>query len=190
MRRPLIVFCLAFFLSIFASHPLSAQPGRGPGYGFSWDSNLTSDQIAGIQDLRLMFQEETLPLRTQLQASVLELRNSYLQGNNLEQMNAVRSRISQLQRELEAVYLEYQDEVKGLLTDDQRALFDRWAAAGPELGIWGGGGYGFRGGRGRGPGAGWAAGAGAGLGPASGTGLGWGAGMGRGWRCPGGWFPR
>jgi len=183
---------------LFAVVPAAAQPFAGPGGGYYSGLGLSSSQIDQISELRFSFQEQILPLRNDLQTGYIKLRNIYWQDSGSAEADAVRNEIIQVQQELESLYMEYQDQVRALLTEEQRALFDSWLLAGSGLRGPGWGGRGWRGGRFRGGGGAantWAPaagpgsglGLGPGMGPGLGAGAGFGAGTGRGWRCPGRW---
>lgn len=144
-----------------------------------------------IQDLRLQFQKETISLRTELQTRYLEVRNLFYKGSGQDLIDAANNEINLLQKDLEARFQDHQNDIKAILTEDQRDLFERWGGLG--LGVSNGMGYGFAGGYGRGFGRG--RGAGFAIGRGAGMGLGWGmnmaaginrgVGFNRGWRCPG-----
>jgi len=136
--------------------------------------DLTEEQINKIQEKRLDFQKEILELRTQLQGQYLALRSLNLKGEPQEKIDDKISQIEKLSLELEQKYLAHRDQIRELLTDEQKAMFDRW----------GGLGLGF--GRMDGMGSGLGYGRGIGRGFDRGWGRGWsrGPGMGMGFRCP------
>lgn len=194
-----------FFFSIlipllFLAFPAAAQPVTGQGGGYYPGLGLSSSQTDQITDLRVNFQEQMLPLRNDLQAGYIKLRNLYREGSKTVDTEALRNEIVQIQQELESLYLDYKEQVRSLLKDEQKEIFNRWALSGPGFGGPGWGGRGWRGGRGGGAmglrdspaglGMGRGNAMGLGLGPGMGLGLGAGpaSGGGRGWRCPGRWY--
>ena len=197
----MILSILSVFLFISALQGLSQQSrqsGADPYYDYGL--NLTSEQMARIQTLRLEFQKEILSLRTQLQTQYLELRTMYLNEIDQAKINAKIDQISKLEVEFEQKFMAHQAQIRDLLTDEQKVLFDRWGGLGLGWGRMGGIGLGR--GLGMGPGMGWGRGMGRSFGPAWGRGWargwargwnqgwsrGWnrGPGMGRGFWCP--WF--
>ncbi len=150
-----------------------------------------------VQDLRLQFQKKTIPLRVELQTRYLELRNLLYKESSQDLIDGANNEIALLQEQMEARFQDHQNDIKAILTGEQRELFERWGGLG--FGGSNGMGYGFAGGYGRGFGRG----GGAGFGPGRGAGMGrgWGmntaagfnqgfrfnrgVGFNRGWRCPG-----
>jgi len=217
MKKTRIIFSMTLgFLLIFALPGLAQQDWWTGRWSFS-GLNLTSEQMEKIQDLRIEFQKEILPLRTKLQTHFMEMRNMYYRGGGQAGTYAKQSEIDQLNEELEKKYMDYQARVRDLLTDKQKEIFDRSGGLGLGYGpgAWMGSGMGFGQGLGRGFGRGfgrgwgrgwnrnpvWSRGYGRGWsqswgrgrgwrpgwGLGAGYGRGWSQGMGRGWRCPGLW---
>ena len=177
MRRESLSLFLLIVCLLMCLQPLVAQWNAGYQDGFFPGLNLSPEQLDRVQDLRLQFQKDILPLRNELQTRFIEMRNLVYQGAGSEQVDAVRDGIYQLQEELYASFRDHRDEVKSLLTDEQKVQFDRWGGLGLGSGNWmgycGGGGFGRGFGRGRGFAAG--------MGPGFGNGYGRGAGFRRGW---------
>lgn len=183
-------------LSVLAAFVLTtAMPGQAQRYwqqrmrpGFGMD--LTEEQISQIQEMRLAFHKEILPLQSQIQTHYLELRGLYLKDTEQEKIDAKLAQIDKLEQDLDEKFLAHQNQVRELLTDEQKAVFDRWGGLG--LGM-GGMGFGMgprmRGGRGfAGFNRGLARSFGRGFdrGFSRGAGRAWMRGMGRGYRCP--WY--
>jgi Spy/CpxP family protein refolding chaperone len=186
-----VYFAMVFFLmtavSGWAQEDLESE--MMPYYGL----NLTQEQIDKIQQMRLDFQREILELRTQLQGKYLELRNLYYKGESQETIDNSIAQIQKMSLELEQKYSDHLNQIRGLLTNEQKAMFDRWGGLGLGLGRWGGGlgmgygyGYGYGPGFGRGFNRGWGRGFRPGWGGGWGQGPGMGMRMGMGYRCP--WF--
>jgi Spy/CpxP family protein refolding chaperone len=191
---------------------ISALPGQAQRYWQQemWPTtgmNLTSEQITKIRELRLKFQKDTLPMETELQNLYMELDSLYYGNAEQAKLNAVNSKINALEIELEEKYMEHENQIRALLTEEQKVLFDQRGGLGYGSGAMGLGmgysrGYGRGFGRGyarygRGFGRGFAcygrgyAGFGRGYaGYSRGFGQGWGRGpgMARGYWCP--WFQR
>ena len=178
-----------FVLFAVAAAPLEAQYRRpwGPGPG---GIDLTDEQLARIQDIRLAFQEEIIPLETKWRKLSLEIDALAMKGQGFA---AKLKEIESVEAELDKRYESHWNKVRSVLTDDQKVLFDRYGGLGLGLG-WGpgrGAGMAPRWGPGMAPGRG----AGYGMAPGRGRGYGvyggygaygpgYGTGRGRGYYCP------
>ncbi len=191
MRRFKTISILSFaFLFLLTSFCFSQSRARFTRPGVV---DLTEEQLIKIQELRLAFQEELLPLRSQLQTGYLGLDLMEAKAEDQKKIDAKIAELTELEMELENRFLAHDQKIRELLTDEQKVLFDRWGGLGMGYGPgWGGGrGYG-RGAawdRGYGRGGAWDRGYGRGVrwDRGYGRGAGWarGAGrfcpMGRGW---------
>ena len=184
MKKGIIIFGFLIAFVLILTMPGQAQrywrQGMRPGYGL----DLTEEQLARIQDMRLEFQKECLPLGTKLQTLYLELRSLSFKGADQTEMDAKTTQIDELEMEMEKMFTVHQNQIRGLLTEEQKAIFDRWGGLG--LGMGPGMGYGRAYGRGWNRGAGQYWGRSMGRGWNRGPGRNWGRGMGRGYWCP--WF--
>lgn len=150
-----------------------AQTWQAPAVGYGWQAlGLTDEQIAKINDIQQKANEQALPIRSELfakrQELALALRSSTLDPAKVKELVA---RINELEGQLAQIHIQAQLDVRGVLTDEQRA----------KLGTLGFGGFG---GRGAGFGRGGCVGYGAGGYGHMGRGMGRGYGMmepGRGW---------
>jgi hypothetical protein len=122
--------------------------------------DLTEEQFAAIQEQRLAFQKEILSLQTKLQTGYMELDNLYLQNSEQDKIDAQAAELDRMELELDERFEAHQQQIRGLLTDEQKVLFDRFGGLGmgPDFGM----GYGV--GLGRGYGAGYGRGGGRGMG--------------------------
>jgi hypothetical protein len=164
------------------------RPGTWPDPGL----NLTDEQLAKIQEVRLAFVERIAPLRMQWQKELVNLDSLTMKGAGQTELEAANEALDKIEAELEKAYQDHRDEVRNLLNDEQRALFDRYGGLGLGLGWGANARWGMRPGWGRGFGPGWGPGLRQGyrFGWGPGMGLGfrgpWGRGPGRGYFCP--WF--
>ena len=179
MKKGIIIFgVLAAFMLI------SALPGQAQQYWRQgmWPDpgmNLTSEQIAKIQELTMEFQKDILPMETQLQTLYMELESLSYGNTGQTKFNEVTDKIDALEIVLEKKYMAHENQIRALLTEEQRAFFDRWGGLGLGSGQTSGLGLGM--GLGMGLGRGYA-GYGRGLGRGFGRGLGRGSlGYGRGY---------
>jgi adenylosuccinate synthase len=119
-----------------------------------------------IEEMRFQFEKEILPLETKLQTHYSELRLMYAKNQEQAKIDAKLNQIDKMEIELERRFEAHQMNIRNLLTDEQKMLFDQEGGFGMGLGMDYGRGYGQYYGRGYGRGPG----------------------MGRGFRCP--WFWR
>ncbi|MCK5794651.1 MAG: hypothetical protein KAH12_08085, partial [Anaerolineales bacterium] len=171
-----LAFCFIFTFLLLSSSPLMAQWNRASS-GYFPGIELTPEQMDKAQDLRLQFQKETISLRVDLQTRYLELRNLFSTESSQNLIDAANKKITLLQEQMETRFQDHQNDIKAILTGEQRVLFERLGGLG--FGVSNGMGYGFAGDYGRGFGRG--GGAGFGRRGGAGFGIGRGAGMGRGW---------
>lgn len=170
MKRRGIIFGFALGFILLSSFPGFAQ--RYWRMTSPYDLNLTEPQLIRIQEMRLEFQKETLNLRARFQTLYLELETLYLKNADQETIDAKIAQMNKIDLDLEEHFQTHISEVREVLTDEQKILYDRFGG----LGL----GPGGLGGLGAGMGRGFAAGRAAGLG--RGMGLGYGRGYGRGMR--------
>lgn len=170
------VFCLTAVLILFISLPGSSQLYQR--MQTPYQLNLTEEQLVKIQDVRLEFQKETLDIRTKFQHLYLELESLYLKNVEGEKIEAKIAQMNAVDLELEELYQTHRLKVRGLLTDEQKVIYDRLGGLGLGLGGFGGMGMGMGMGYGRGMGVGRGAGRGRGIGMGYGRGYGRGAGLG------------
>lgn len=189
LRKAAVGLSAVLFVAALLAPPAAAQAPR-PWRGYAGAIDLTDDQLDRIEKVRLAFEEEMLPLEMKWRKLDLELESLSRRGQDLEPKL---KELDALEIEMDKKWEEHRSKVRSLLTDDQKALFDRYGGLGLGLGWGPGAGYGaaprwgLRSGAGRGMGYGWAPGAGRGYGAYgrySRYGRGRGAGMGRGYFCP------
>jgi hypothetical protein len=186
------VLTVWLFLGIFMAISLSGMAQwRRPGPWSSPGLNLTEEQLAGIQEVRLGFQEKIMPLRLKWQKAQVNLDSLEMKGADQKELEAAYKALDGFDIEIEKAYQDHWNEMRNLLNEEQQVLFDRYGGLGMGLG-WGRGmnpRWGMRPGWGRGFGPGY------GLGMRQGYRFGWdsgmgpwfsgrGRGMGRGYFCP------
>ncbi len=218
MKKSSTIFIVAVVLLMASALPSLAQARRPMGMRPAYGLNLTEEQMVRIEEMRLQFEKEILPLETELQTHYSELRLMYVKNQEQAKIDAKFNQIDKMEIELERRFEAHQMNIRNLLTNEQKMLFDQEGGFRMGLGMDYGGGYGQGYGRGyiqsnsrgygRGPGMGRGYiqgnsrgygqyyGRGYGRGPGMGRGYiqgnyrgyGRGPGMGRGFRCP--WFWR
>jgi zinc resistance-associated protein len=179
MKR-MIVAVLVVALVGTAGLALAQGWGRGPGYGpayppnygprGAWGAglNLTPEQVQKMQALQDKFFKETLPLRNELQAKVLELRTLWAQASpDQTKIMAKQKEINALREQLQEKGTQFRLEARNILTPEQQAQLGSYGPGfGPGYGMMGGfgPGYGMMGGYGHGYGMGYGRGYGMGYG--------------------------
>jgi Spy/CpxP family protein refolding chaperone len=190
---PAVGIAVIFILAVAGAQSVAAQVPRTWMRGAP-ALDLTDEQFLQIQKIRLKFQEEILSLETRWRRVSLDLDELEWKGVDRAAIEAKIKELDRTEAELDKRYLDHRNEIRSVLTEDQRAVFDRTGGLGLGWGPgWGAGmapRWGMRWGGGRGRGAGWGPGMGLGSGRGYGRayGRGWGPGLGRGYFCP--WFRR
>ena len=175
------VWTVWLFLGVFMAVSVSGlAQWRRPGPWTDRGLNLTDEQLARIQEVRLAFQERIMPLRMEWQKAQLNLDSLAMKGTGQKELEAAHKALDGVEAELEKAYQDHWSEVRNLLNEEQRVLFDRYGGLGMGLGWGANSRWGIGRGMGRGFGADW------GLRMERGFRSGWGRGLGRGYFCP--WF--
>ncbi len=108
---------------------LSAQRYGGVGSGrmaMRSDLNLTTEQIQKISDLRLELQKQQIDRGSELQKLRLELQEEMRTSNpNKKALNSLLEQINTIETQMEKARINHRLEVRSLLTDEQRVLFDQ-----------------------------------------------------------------
>ena len=141
MMKRLLPITLMLVASVFA------QPGRGVGLApLSWGNelNLTTEQLGQINQLRSQYRAQCIELQADLQKLQLELRGlMQAERTNQKAIDATLAKIANQRQTLNQVWVQHRLEVRALLTDEQRVLFDaRPLGTGPGIGRGYGRGYG------------------------------------------------
>jgi Spy/CpxP family protein refolding chaperone len=159
MSKRTIVFGIALAVSGLLAGNTSGQP-FGWGYQTAWGPNylgLTEEQMNQIQEINTKWQNELLPLWTQLQEKMTELQN--LMFSTSPDPTVVEEKTKEmgaLQAQIQRKSIEKRNAIRGVLNDEQKILYDQtgmgsgWGRGpcGLGLGVMWGRGYGR--GRGRG----------------------------------------
>lgn len=186
MKAIVVLAAFAFVAAVCA--PAADAQVRRYSRGYTQAIDLTDEQLDRIEDLRLAFRNEILDLETKWHKLDLELEAMSRKGQELD---AKLKDLDGLELEMDKKWDDHQAKVRSVLTDEQKALFDRIGGLGTGMGP--GASYGtaprrgLRTGVGRGLGYGDAPGAGRGIrgyGRYARYDRGYGAGMGRGYYCP------
>jgi hypothetical protein len=186
VRACVVIAVCLFLISALPGFAQRRLPRMDPYYDY--DLELTSEQIQQIEEMELKFQQEILPLESDLDMQYLEMRRMIAQNEEQAKIDAKLDRIDKMEIEIDQKYQAHQTRIRDLLTDRQKMLFDEQGGLGMGLGWDYRRGYapGYGRGYGRGYGGGYAPGYGRGLGRGYGLGYGRGYGPGYGrWYGPG-----
>ncbi|NQT96170.1 MAG: Spy/CpxP family protein refolding chaperone [Candidatus Marinimicrobia bacterium] len=107
---------------------LSAQGrgGFGPGFGWNDDLNLTTEQIKQIDGFRTDFRKNQIDVRADMQKLRLELKElMQVDDPNQKAIDSQLKKIQDKELALEKLRVAHQLEVRAILTDDQKVLFDQ-----------------------------------------------------------------
>ncbi len=177
MKKSSTIFIVAVVLLMTSALPSLAQARRPMGMRPAYGLNLTEEQMVRIEEMRLQFEKEILPLETELQTHYSELRLMYVKNQEQAKIDAKFNQIDKMEIELERRFEAHQMNIRNLLTNEQKMLFDQEGGFRMGLGMDYGGGYG----RGPGMGRGYIQGNSRGYGQYYGRGYGRSPGMGRGY---------
>ncbi len=87
--------------------------------------DLSEEQLIQIQELRITFQKEILPLRNDIRIGYMELNQLHLQDAEQEKITSKGEALEKLEMELDIIHDSHQQQIRGLLTDEQKVIFDR-----------------------------------------------------------------
>lgn len=106
----------------------SAQPGKGPGRGFRGGPpipDLTEEQEAKIQDLKLDMKKEMLPLQTKLDALDADVKLAMTADKFDEsKVSGLVKQMQEIKTQMRMKRIQHHQEVRKLLTPEQRKVFD------------------------------------------------------------------
>lgn len=86
--------------------------------------DLTTEQLSKMQKLRLEYQKDILPLRTQLQTKHLELHTLIIEDANSTKINTKIEEIGKIRTDLMKKQVALRVEIRKLLTKEQKTYFD------------------------------------------------------------------
>ena len=137
MRRKFFISIFTGLFLLFLSSTLIAQQGmqmrrhmgdspRGDGQGKMMQMlNLTEEQQAQIEKSRTAHMKEMLPLRNKVQEKQAQMRTlETAEKVDLKAVNKLIDEISSLKTEMAKNKAKHHQEVRNVLTDEQRVKFD------------------------------------------------------------------
>ncbi len=138
LRKAAVGLSAVLFMAALLAPPAAAQAPR-PWRGYAGAIDLTDEQLDRIEKIRLALEEEILPLEMKWRKLDLELESLSRRGQDME---AKLKELEALEIEMDKKWEEHRAKVRSVLTDDQKALFDRYGGLGLGLGWGPGAGYG------------------------------------------------
>jgi len=124
--------------SLMAQPPMRQFKGNAPGMpsaGMAMAQlQLTDKQQSQIDQLRLTFQKEMLPLRDQVHSLQTQYRLMVLDSKaSKAALQKQLSKISSLREKMALKRAEHQRQIRSLLTDEQKVKFDQHFLTGPKM---------------------------------------------------------
>ena len=120
----------------FTTSEVLAQRGQGKGYGRAWKDNdrgfcmnlpdMSDDQKEKIADLRTAFMKKSMEVRNKIDVASAELK-MISTGDEVDQdaVNKKIDEITDLKASLMKEHAAHRQEVRSLLTDEQKVIFDQ-----------------------------------------------------------------
>ena len=119
-----LVSFLIISLDLHAQRPYRSDPGIDNDY---YDLNLTREQVEKIEQLELELDKELSPLFSKLRSNYMKLDELEAQiSPDLTKIEKMWDRIYQLEDDIEDKEILNERKIRGLLTIDQRAVFDSY----------------------------------------------------------------
>ena len=128
MQR-LVKVVMTIFLMIMVINVVNAQQGSRSGYqrsaGFDRGLNLSEDQQLQMKSMRLKMQQEMLPIRNKMGENRAKLRTlSTVENADMKAINKLIDANSQLIANMAKLKAANQQEIRKVLTEEQRIMFD------------------------------------------------------------------
>ncbi len=124
----MLVVALAAATPGLAQKAPEKKPMMHQGMSCQSKLNLSAEQKEELQKMRLDFQKEMLPLKTKLQTKMLEFRQLRLENAETEKINAKIDEIAQVRAELQKKSYAHHLEVRKILNEEQKKIFDNACA--------------------------------------------------------------
>lgn len=113
---------------VFAFPLLAQKEGAGSCEKTCGIPNVTPEQTAKMQRLMLEHQKAVLPLRSALKTKQLELRQMMIEKADQKSLEAKIDELAKARADIQKKCLAQRNEVRGLLTDEQKKAFDQKCA--------------------------------------------------------------
>lgn len=110
---------------IFTFPLLAQKEGSGLCEKACGIPNLTPEQTAKIQKLRIEHQKALLTLQTVLKTKQLELRLLMMEGADQKKLEAKIDELAKARADIQKKCLAHRNEIRSLLTDEQKKAFDQ-----------------------------------------------------------------
>lgn len=104
--------------------PMMGAQGMGPGAGLFTQFDLTDEQQQKIKDIMLETHQQIMPLRNQVREAAAHLRTLTSGKADMSAVNQQIDQISQLRTQIMKKRMATHQDIRNLLTEEQRAWFD------------------------------------------------------------------
>jgi len=135
MKKVKTIMTAVIALALISAYPILAQKAeRGhqkekmrlyKDMGIHCIPSLTTEQISKIQKLKLENQKEILPLRQKRQTIYLELRTLISEGADQKKLETKIDESGKIRTEIQKKALAHHQEIRKLLTDEQKVYFNQ-----------------------------------------------------------------
>ncbi len=146
MKKTVIISGLVFISFLFISQGLFAQRylRGGPGIeGDYYKLNLTQEQIEKIDKLEIELEKELSPMFSKLRSNYMEFEELEAQRSpDMTKIKKILDAIYKLEDEIQNKEISYENKIRDLLTEDQKASIDSYYAYGRGRGGFGRGNFG------------------------------------------------
>ena len=138
MKKTVIISFAIIISFLFLSQQLIAQRYYRDNpriYNDPYDLNLTQEQLAKMDKLEIELEKSLSPLFSKLRTNYLKLDELELQRSpDYPKIEKVWEEIYAFEEEIEKKEIAHEENIRGLLTEGQRAVFDSYYGYGMETG--------------------------------------------------------
>lgn len=110
---------------VFALPSLAQEAGKQACEKACGISNLTPEQTAKMQNLMLEHQKAILALQTVMKTKQLEFRQLMMEGADQTKLGTKIDELAKAKADIQKKCLAHRFEIRGLLTDEQKKVFDQ-----------------------------------------------------------------
>jgi hypothetical protein len=129
MKKAFLVSLGIFFTVLIISSHMSAQPyyRNAPIDNDLCGLNLSDQQLKEIQKLEFQLDKEIIPLHSELRLLYIKLDEHEMQGDpDSEETDRLFGKIDQIEDSIIQKEIQFHEEVRNLLTEEQKVLFDSY----------------------------------------------------------------
>jgi len=137
MKKSFLISALILFCVLFISHIAFAQRYYRDGVmdEYVYGLNLTEKQLEKIDKLEIQLEKELTPFLSELRKLCLKLDElEMMRSPSQEEIDNLLEKIYSVEDEIVDKEIQYDNEIRGLLTEEQKAVFDSYYGYGRGLG--------------------------------------------------------